>query len=1248
TIPILAFTASDNTAVIGYALTETALAPAVNSSAWKIIAPTSYTFASAGSKTLYAWAIDEADNISSAMSRQVVVTTSTNTANTHYISATGDDATGDGSLSKPWKSLAKACSSVTTSGHTIHINAGTYTETLPCNLAAGVSIEGEGLTSIIKSHYKTSNVGGFTSASISLVSTATGTTNGNQTLSNFKLDGDNLQGSGGILIRKRSNVKVHDLTIANFYKNGIAFSGPSIYQINPPYTYDTGNELYNTTITNCGDYPGDNVTWSGGGLIYITAQSDMLIHDNLLTENSRAQGHNGNIMNAGGRHFKNVKYYNNKSYKPDDEGADLNPSGATAISLPTGWNFHLEFWDIEGGLEIYNNEFHGGDIPIDIGGSHSYKGSYPYSVSIHGNLFTPISSSVRTSYRGKNAIVLESVVELSDILVYNNTFEYGYYGVSIYPLYSKNVSIYDNVFSHALYPLNVHSTTNVYSNLTTISFYRNLMTFMYGSSFYYGGLRISARETSIISDLNIYNNTFVTDNIVHMAGIDLTTGTYSGSTQIAGGNLKNINIKNNILTYFTNQGPIRIANNGAIDGLHIENNLAYNLSNANVLPFFLPANIGTMINYSYSNNIPTSNTTQQNPLFVSASNFQLQATSPAINKGVNVGLPYSGSAPDMGAFESNYAADTSKPSILNFNIPNTSSMLSVLISALTATDNLGVTGFLLTESATVPLANNSSWSTIAPSVYTFATEGIKTLYAWAKDAAGNISTPMSRMITITLAPSPLNTYYISPTGNDTNQGTINSPWKTLYKACSSVTTAGSTIYVNAGTYAETKQCNLAVGVSIKGSSKDTALISSSYQAAGEGIGVIQLASPSEGTSGNQSISEITLDGGMNAKYAIAVRGRSKVIFHDIIVKDFLLQGVTFGGRVDYADAAPTVYATGNQVYNSTISNSAAFIGGGGNLQIGGQEGMLIYNNKLIQNSRTVGNNGYDIKFYNSGYNKGLKIYSNNLTKAPYDNMTFDFAVELWNESGLEIFNNTIVGSIDINNITKGAYSYGTNIHDNIIGPNSVQSQEERGIYIEYYADTVIISNNTLRNLAVPISFIPRSGNLLKNITINNNIGSNIGMSNNQFGYAILFSGASGITNYTVDGVFIYNNVFIDNLTSNTYWGIGLPVCSSAKNIHIINNIIENFESAAITASNAANINGLNISNNIMFGNGNNNNPLFTVGNPLNYTTQNNLKVDPLFISSDFHLQATSPAINAGINVGLPYNGSAPDIGAFEY
>jgi hypothetical protein len=48
------------------------------------------------------------------------------------------------------------------------------------------------------------------------------------------------------------------------------------------------------------------------------------------------------------------------------------------------------------------------------------------------------------------------------------------------------------------------------------------------------------------------------------------------------------------------------------------------------------------------------------------------------------------------------------------------------------------------------------------------------------------------------------TYYVAPTGSDTNPGTAASPWKTLTKAAQSVSTAGTDkVYVTPGTYTDT-------------------------------------------------------------------------------------------------------------------------------------------------------------------------------------------------------------------------------------------------------------------------------------------------------------------------------------------------------------------------------------------------------------------------------------------------------------
>jgi len=100
------------------------------------------------------------------------------------------------------------------------------------------------------------------------------------------------------------------------------------------------------------------------------------------------------------------------------------------------------------------------------------------------------------------------------------------------------------------------------------------------------------------------------------------------------------------------------------------------------------------------------------------------------------------------------APDTTAPVIDSFTIPETSNSLTVSISSFTAHDNVGVTGYMLTETSDIPSASDPRWSATVPSDYTFSAEGVKTLYAWAKDAAGNISLSLNDSVTITLPPPP--------------------------------------------------------------------------------------------------------------------------------------------------------------------------------------------------------------------------------------------------------------------------------------------------------------------------------------------------------------------------------------------------------------------------------------------------------------------------------------------------------------
>lgn len=94
--------------------------------------------------------------------------------------------------------------------------------------------------------------------------------------------------------------------------------------------------------------------------------------------------------------------------------------------------------------------------------------------------------------------------------------------------------------------------------------------------------------------------------------------------------------------------------------------------------------------------------------------------------------------------------DTTPPTVTAFTIPATASSLTVDITTFTATDNVGVTGFLLSESAVPPASSDPNWSGIATTTHYFSSAGFKTLYAWAKDAANNISASLNDSVTITL------------------------------------------------------------------------------------------------------------------------------------------------------------------------------------------------------------------------------------------------------------------------------------------------------------------------------------------------------------------------------------------------------------------------------------------------------------------------------------------------------------------
>jgi hypothetical protein len=133
-----------------------------------------------------------------------------------------------------------------------------------------------------------------------------------------------------------------------------------------------------------------------------------------------------------------------------------------------------------------------------------------------------------------------------------------------------------------------------------------------------------------IDGLRIYNNTFLADAANRpWWGIDLGGATVGTRT--------NVDIKNNILGH-TKAGAISA--NGPLSNVTVSNNDIFDIVQSNDPVFGQPPT-----NYTAANNLHV------DPLFVSATDFHLQAGSPALDVGVKVGRPFKGPAPDLGYAE---------------------------------------------------------------------------------------------------------------------------------------------------------------------------------------------------------------------------------------------------------------------------------------------------------------------------------------------------------------------------------------------------------------------------------------------------------------------------------------------------------------------------------------------------------------------------------------------------------------------
>ena len=494
------------------------------------------------------------------------------------------------------------------------------------------------------------------------------------------------------------------------------------------------------------------------------------------------------------------------------------------------------------------------------------------------------------------------------------------------------------------------------------------------------------------------------------------------------------------------------------------------------------------------------------------------------------------------------------------------------------------------------------------------------------------------------------TYYISASGNNANAGTIGAPWRTLAYACAN-TSSGDIIHVTAGNYTESASCVLAVGVSIEGVGLTSHITST---VTGNAIAVL---TGSGGTNGNQHISGIWLDGSNWTAYVGINVNRNNVAIYNCTVENFRNDGIKFIGN------PPTNYITGCALYNCILNDNSSRSTGQGSLVATGFNGISIYSNTFDQTGRSPGSNGNTFSQTTGFYNKAFKFYNNISNRLPDEGSEWSFHLELWDcQGGYEIYNNEFHGGsqqIDFggNNVTKGSYAYGADVHDNLFQFDSpittAPAYQDIGVNVEGNCEYIIIRNNHFKNVPYAVQMTTGHASVGQtNTTIRNNLFENSGYVNNEWGFdiAALLEPASVDGGGYITNLNIYNNTFVGSnhlAALFSYVNTG----RTFTNVQFINNIVQGVRSYGYLAFDGepGTKTGWVVRNNLLYQNANSNsydlNGSATAPSGWTYTA--NTTGNPLFVDQ-YKLSASSPAIDAGYNVGLQYCGLAPDKGYKEY
>lgn len=411
-------------------------------------------------------------------------------------------------------------------------------------------------------------------------------------------------------------------------------------------------------------------------------------------------------------------------------------------------------------------------------------------------------------------------------------------------------------------------------------------------------------------------------------------------------------------------------------------------------------------------------------------------------------------------------------------------------------------------------------------------------------------------------------YYIDPAGDDgTGDGSSGTPWATLSHACTQATTAGDTVWLNAGLYTDNTAVTLAAGVHLIGAGKATTTVTSN-------IATYYIdATSGSYVSGNQTIKDFTLSGGADEDNRALDRGIRSMKRSDITITNMGFQyiecpanctwgaigifGETPAGGAENTNE-PTNYLTGISITNCTFTCTSRYQAGitssAGSIQLGSLDGGTV-NGCTFDESLS---DGQCIRAQ-VGWLKGVTIYNNIFEVAPNAIARGQHLImELWNCcEDTEIYNNTFTeGWISFISGQKLTGAYSLKFYNNkLINSGGIEASVDDLLIENNYFEGVHNGDYTYgKRIYVWFTHASAAADV-SDVTIRHNVMYDF----DALGILITDSNGPG----TISNILIYGNILDGNDTAVwPYSGILLSsnvVGSTLSGIEIKNNILTNLD-----------------------------------------------------------------------------------------